>query len=147
MLATLNGSSLLPSPVPFPVTFTGNQPVPQLVRLVSNAGNAPVRLLNVEMWQSADGGTSPNVRCSDVDAGPCALFNWITPPTFPVLLEGTSVPSALIDKVVGTLAYGTLDDAGVYQVPSQQQRVFAVVGTSDPYTPTVTVAIIGRLQP
>lgn len=146
MLATLTGASLLSDPVPNAVTFTGNSPQPQDVTLVSNTGGGPVRLLSVELWQSADGGTTPTDRCSTVTAGPCIHYGWVGAPTLPLLLEGTTIPGGRVNKVVGRLAYGALDDAGIYVVPSQEQRVFAVVGTSDPYTPTVTVPIIGRSQ-
>ncbi len=146
MLATLTGASLLSEPVPNAVTFTGNSPVPQDVSLVSNTGDGPMRLVTVELWQSADGGATPTDRCASVDAGPCVHFNWVAGPTLPVLLEGTTVPGARINKIVGRLSFGALDDAGMYQVPSQEQRVFAVVGTTDPYTPRVTVPITGRQQ-
>ena len=147
MLATLTGSSLLSDPVPFPVTFTGNSPVPQDVSLVTNTGDGPVRLLSAELWQSADGGTTPGVRCADVDAGPCTAFAWVAGPTLPVLLEGTNIPGGRISKKVGTISYGAFDpDGGMYWPPSQEQRVFAIVQTTDPYTPTVTVPIIGRSQ-
>ncbi len=145
MLATLTGSSLLSDPVPFPVTFTGNAPAPQDVSLVTNTGDGPVRVVTAELWQSADGGNTPTVKCSDVDAGPCVHFAWVAGPTLPVLLEGTNLPGGRISKKVGTISYGTLD-AGVYYPPSQEQRVFAIVGTTDPYSPTVTVPIIGRNQ-
>jgi hypothetical protein len=145
MLATLTGNSILADPVPFPVTFTGNAPMPQDVSLVTNTGNGPVRLLNAALWQSADGGNTPGVRCSDVDAGPCTHFAWTEGPTLPVLLEGTNVPGGRISKKVGQISYGTLD-GGVYYPPSQEQKVFAIVETTDPYTPTVTVPITGRLQ-
>jgi hypothetical protein len=151
MLATLSGNSLLADPLPFPVTFTGNSPMPQDVSLVVNTGDGPVRLRSVELWQSADGGLTPGVRCSQVDAGACTHFEWVAGPTLPVLLEGTNVPGVRVSKVVGRLAYGELTDAGeglpmVYVPPSQEQRVWAIVETSDPYVPTVTVPIIGRLQ-
>ena len=145
MLATLTGNSLLADPVPFPVTFMGNSPVPQDVSLVTNTGDGPVRLITAELWQSADGGTTPGVRCSDVDAGPCVHFAWAQGPTLPVLLEGTNVPGGRVSKKVGTLSYGTLD-AGLWVPPSQVQQVFVLVGTSDPYSPTVTVPIVGRVQ-
>jgi hypothetical protein len=145
MLATLTGGSILSAPVPFPVTFTGNSPVPQNVSLVTNTGDGPVRVLSAELWQSDDGGLIPNVRCADADAGPCTHFAWVTGPMVPLLLEGTNIPGGRISKLVGTLSYGELD-GGVYYPPSQEQRVFAIVGTSDPYSPAITVPIIGRLQ-
>ena len=147
MLVTLTGSSVLPDPVPFPVTFTGNSPVPQDVSLVTNTGDGPLRLLTAELWQSADGGLTPGVRCADVDAGPCAYFGWFQGPTLPVLLEGTNIPGGRINKKVGAISYGIFNpDGGLYTPPSQEQRVWAIVGTTDPYAPTVTVPIIGRLQ-
>jgi hypothetical protein len=146
MLATLTGASLLSDPVPNTVTFTGNNPVPQDVTLVSNTGDGPVKLLTAELWQSADGGLTPTDRCSAVTAGPCTHFRWSMGPTLPVTLDGTPSPTMRTSRVVGQLEYGTVDDAGMRQVPSQEQRVFAVVGTSDPYTPTVTIPIVGRLQ-
>lgn len=146
MLATLTGNSLLADPVPFPVSFMGNSPAPQDVSLVTNTGDGPVRLLTAELWQSTDGGMTPGARCSDVDAGPCTHFAWVEGPTLPVLLEGTNIPGGRISKKVGRISYGTLNDAGMYVPPSQEQRVFAIVGTSDPYSPTVTVPIVGRLQ-
>lgn len=145
MLATLTGSSLLSDPVPFPVTFTGSSPAPQDVSLVTNTGNGPMRLLTAELWQSADGGNTPSVRCANVDAGPCVYFAWGQGPTLPVLLEGTNLPGGRISKKVGTISFGTLD-GGMYYPPSQEQRVFAIVETTDPYSPTVTVPIIGRSQ-
>lgn len=147
LLATITGSSVLSAPVPSPVTFTGNSPVPQDVSLVGNTGNGPVRLVTTELWQSADGGTNADVRCSDVEAGPCVYFAWVQGPTLPVLLEGTNILCGRVSKKVGTIAYGTFNaDGGLYTPPGQEQRVFAIVGTSDPYVPTVTVPIIGRLQ-
>ncbi len=146
MLATLTGTSVLSEPVPNAVTFTGNSPTPQDVTLVSNTGDGPVRLLAAELWQSEDGGMTPTVRCSAVSAGPCTHYAWLNGPNLPQLLEGTNVPGARINKVIGRLAYGELNDAGMYQVPSQEQRVWVVVDTSDPYTPKVAVPIVGRLQ-
>jgi hypothetical protein len=74
-------------------------------------------------------------------------FAWVAGPTVPVLLEGTNIPGGRISKEVGTISYGAFDpDGGMYWPPSQEQRVFAIVQTSDPYTPTVTVPIIGRIQ-
>lgn len=146
MLATLTGSSILPEPVAFPVTYTGNRPMPQDVSLVSNTGDGPVRLLAAELWQSADGGATPGERCADVDAGPCTYFAWTEGPTLPVLLEGTNLPGGRVSKKVGKLAYGTLDADGGYEAPGQQQRVFVIVDTTDPYTPQVIVPITGRFQ-
>ena len=147
MLATLTGNSVLADPVPFPVTFTGNSPMPQDVSLVTNTGDGPLRLVSAELWQSADGGLTPGVRCADVDAGPCTWFGWVEGPTLPVLLEGTNLPGGRISKKVGRISYGTFNpDGGLYTPPSQEQRVFAIVGTTDPYAPVVTVPIIGRLQ-
>ncbi len=147
MLVTLTGNSILPQPLPFPVTFTGNSPVPQDVSLVTNTGNGPVKLLAAELWQSADGGQTPGVRCSDVDAGACTWFAWTAGPTLPVLLEGTNLSGGRISKKVGTIAYGAFEpDGGFYTPPSQEQRIWVIVDTTDPYTPKVTVPIIGRLQ-
>jgi hypothetical protein len=147
MIATLTGNSVLADPVPFPVTFTGNSPMPQDVSLVTNTGDGPLRLVSAELWQAADGGLTPGVRCADVDAGPCTWFAWVEGPTLPVLLEGTNLPSGRISKKVGRISYGRFNpDGGLYSPPSQEQRVFAIVGTTDPYAPVVTVPIIGRLQ-
>lgn len=146
MVATVTGASRLSDPQPNGVTFTGNNPAPQDVTLVSNTGDGPVRLLGVELWQSADGGLVPTERCSMVTGGACQWFSWASGPTLPVTLSGTTTPGGRISQVIGQLEYGTLDDAGVRVVPSQEQRIFAVVNTSDPYTPTVTVTISGRLQ-
>jgi hypothetical protein len=146
MIATLNGASLLSDPQPNTVTFTGNNPAPQDVTLVSNTGDGPVMLLQAELWQSADGGTTPTERCAVATGGPCQHFRFSTGPVLPVTLEGTPTPTQRVTRVVGQIEYGTLDDAGVRQIPSQEQRVYAVVNTSDPYTPVVTVQITGRLQ-
>lgn len=147
MLATFNGSSVLANPQPFQVTFTGNSPMPQDVSLVVNRGPGALRITGVSLWQSADGGPQPGVRCSDVDAGPCTQFAWLQGPTVPQVLEGTAVPTAGVTKQLGRLAYGSFNpDGGLYTPPSQEQRVWAVVETSDPYVPTLTVPIIGRLQ-
>jgi hypothetical protein len=146
LVATVSGGSLLSDPVANLVTFTGNNPAPQDVTLVSNTGSGPVRLLTAELWQSSDGGAVPTERCAVAMGGPCQYFRWASGPTLPVTLEGTTIPAGRVNQVVAQLEYGTLDDAGVRVVPSQEQRVLAVVGTSDPYTPTVTVPIVGRLQ-
>lgn len=147
MIATLTGNSIQAEPVPFPVTFTGNSPVPQDVSLVTNTGDGPVRLVSAELWQSADGGATPSVRCSQVDAGPCMHFGWVDGPTLPVLLEGTNLPGGRISKKVGTISYGRFEpDGGMWIPPSLEQRVWAVVQTSDPYVPVVNVPITGRLQ-
>ncbi|PZR04936.1 MAG: hypothetical protein DI536_33310 [Archangium gephyra] len=151
MLATLTGTSVLPNPEPFPITFTGNRPVPVDARLISNVGDGPVRLLSVSLRQSSDGGSVPDQDCSAVDAGPCSYFTWVAGPTLPVLLEGTTNLGQPVDKVVGRIAYGvwTVDpvtDAGMYIPPSQEQRIWAVVNTTDPYEPVVNVPITGRAQ-
>lgn len=146
MVATLTGASLLSEPVPNPVTFTGNSPLPQSVSLVSNTGDGPMRLTGAEFWQSNDGGLVPTDRCASVVGGPCQYFVWSTPPTFPVLLEGTNVPGGRVNKVLGQIAYGFIDDAGMPAVPPQEQRVFVIVDTTDPYTPKVVVPVTGRLQ-
>lgn len=147
MIATFNGSSVLANLQPFQVTFTGNSPMPQDVSLVVNRGPGPVRVVKAELWQSLDGGMQPGVRCADVDAGPCTHFSWIEGPTLPQVLEGTALPTAPVGRKIGRLAYGTYTvDGGVYVPPSAEQRVWAIVDTSDPYAPQLTVPIIGRLQ-
>ncbi len=151
MLATMTGGSMLSNPEPFPLTFTGNRPLPADARLASNTGDGPVRLLAVSLRQSSDGGTTPDTDCATVTSGPCQYFQWLSGPAVPTLLEGTNVPGDPVDKVLGRIAYGTwtIDpstDAGFYQPPSQEQRIWAIVETSDPYEPTVTVPIIGRMQ-
>ncbi|MGV3620062.1 MAG: choice-of-anchor D domain-containing protein [Archangium sp.] len=151
MLATLSGTSVLANPEPFPITFTGNRPVPIEARLVSNVGDGPVELLSVSLRQSFDGGSVPDQDCAGVDAGPCIYFSWVDGPTLPTLLEGTTVINQPVDKVLGRIAYGiwTVDpitDAGMYIPPSQVQKVWAVVNTSDPYEPVVNVPITGRSQ-
>lgn len=148
MIATITGASRLSNPQPNGVTFTGNNPAPQDVTLVSNTGDGPMRLLSVEFWQSADGGMMANQPCSAVDGGSCQWFKWSSPPTLPVTLLGTTTPGGRVSQVVGQIEYGVLPSDGgtVRIVPSQDQRVFAIVNTSDPYTPTVTVPISGRLQ-
>lgn len=147
MLATFNGSSVLANPQAFQVTFTGNSPMPQDVNLVVNRGPGALRVTGVSLWQSADGGQQPGVRCSDVDAGPCTHFAWLQGPTVPQVLEGTASPTAGVSKKLGRLAYGIFNpDGGLYTPPGAEQRVWAVVETADPYVPSVTVPIIGRLQ-
>lgn len=141
MAATLTGSSAISSVVPAVESFGGNSSRPKDVMLVLNKGSGPVKLLGVELWQSADGGSSPDVRCATVGAGPCTYFAWAPGVTFPVLLEGTLGSGT--GQVLGQIAYGTLD-AGTYYPPVQEQQVFAIVSTSDPYAPTVTVPIVGR---
>jgi hypothetical protein len=147
LVATLTGASLLAAPEPNGVTFTGNSPMPQDVTLVSNTGDGPVRLLSAALWQSSDGGLVPDEPCSMVMSGSCQFFTWLAGPTLPVVLEGTTAPGGRVQKQVGRLAYGVFEpDGGFYVPPSQPQRVFAIVETSDPYTPRVVVPIIGRLQ-
>ncbi len=147
LLATLTGASMLASPEPNGVTFTGNSPQPQDVTLVSNTGDGPVRLLAAALWQSSDGGLVPDEPCSTAVGGSCQYFAWVQGPTLPVLLEGTTVPGGRVQQQVGRISYGVYEaDGGFYVPPSQPQRVFAVVDTSDPYTPKVTVPILGRLQ-
>lgn len=151
MLATLTGASVLADPEPYPITFTGNSPLPIDARLVSNVGDGPVELRTVTLRQSSDGGNTPDVDCAAVDAGPCVYFAWVAGPNLPTVLEGTRVLGQPVDKVLGRIAYGTwtvdpITDAGTYVPPSQPQRIWAVVGTSDPYEPTVNVPINGRAQ-
>lgn len=145
LVATLTGASLLSAPEPNGVTFTGNSPVPQDVTLVSNTGDGPVRLLAASLWQSSDGGLVPDQPCASATSGSCQYFAWLSGPTLPVLLEGTT--GGRVQKQVGRISYGVYEaDGGFYVPPSQPQRVFAVVDTSDPYTPRVVVPISGRLQ-
>lgn len=146
LIFTLTGKSLLPSPQANPFTFTGNPPVPQDVTLVSNSGDGPMRVTAVALWQSADGGASPGVPCAQVDAGPCRYFSWADDPAarLPLVLEGTPTPSAPVAKVLGRLAYGTPQGDGGYEAPFGEFRVWAVVETSDPYSPRVAVPLTGR---
>lgn len=149
MFASLTGSSLLSNPEPYAITFTGNQPAPQTVNLVSNTGPGPLQVTGVSLRYAPDGGAVPTADCAGVTDAPCVYFAWLDGgAALPVVLEGARpLP---VSKPLRDLAYGTwtvdVTDAGYYVAPTTQQKVWAEVQTSDPYEPVVLVPIIGRLN-
>jgi hypothetical protein len=147
MIASLTGSSLLSNPEPYAVTFTGNQPAPQTVNLISNTGGGPLEVTAISLRYAPDGGATPTADCAGVTDAPCVYFTWLDGgATLPLVLEGARpLP---VSKPLRNLAYGTwtvdTTDAGYYVAPMTQQKVWAEVQTSDPYEPAVLVPIIGR---
>jgi hypothetical protein len=147
MIASLTGSSLLANPEPYAVTFTGNQPAPQTVNLISNTGGGPLEVTGISLRYAPDGGATPTADCAGVTDAPCVYFAWLDGgATLPLVLEGAHpLP---VSKPLRDLAYGTwtvdVTDAGYYVAPTTQQKVWAEVQTSDPYEPVVLVPIIGR---
>jgi hypothetical protein len=149
LLASLTGSSLLSNPEPYGITFTGNQPAPQTVNLISNTGFGPLQVTDISLRYATDGGAVPNADCEGVVAAPCVYFAWLDGgATLPVTLEGARplpVSKPLRDLAYGTWTVGT-NDAGYYVAPSAEQKVWARVQTTDPYEPVVLVPITGRQQ-
>src|SRR5262249_15633221 len=78
------------------------------------------------------------------DTSDCARFLWAPGQApsdiLPVTLDGGGNSSVPSEQVVGKLFLGCLPDGGWPTAPTRY-KVYALVSTSDPYAPVVTVPI------
>ncbi len=146
------GRSLLPAGVGSDISIAGATPVSLNFLGVLNRGSAPLRVRSAELWQGEalpDGGrgATPFERCANATSGDCAVFAWQEghdPATvLPLTLDGTPLPDLPTSAVLGRLTFGPTD-AGVMPQQGTEYRVFSVVETDDPYTPTVVSTVRAR---
>ena len=170
LLATLTGTSILPSAKPKTVNIgQAGQPtdvplgMPIPVELVTNEGLAPLTLNSVELWEELpaylpDGGTYDgggpeggllsmcNPASTTYEFSDCARFQWAPGQSpaqlLPVTLDGGRMPGNPSQATVGRLFIGCLNDGGSCPPNATRYKVIAIVNTSDPYAPRVAVPII-----
>jgi hypothetical protein len=149
------GTASSPATVPCNAPFFG----------ASNAGDAPLKITKVELWEefpSLDGGDAggptggffqPCVAGSP--GSPCEVFVWDKgdggdPNQYaPHSLNPTTNPNQPTQRQLGSLTFGPggrgCVDAGA-ACPNTGYRIYAVVSTDDPYSPTVISKIAGYGQ-
>ncbi len=126
---------------------------------VNNGGDAPLKVLKVEIWQEfnpsfGDGG-GPNGGifqiCDPLNpSGDCAAFTWKNVDggnpnqLAPHKIGPTTNPMNPTQVQIGRLAFGEAClDGGLTSCPNTPFRVYAVITTDDPYSPTVVAKISG----
>ncbi len=158
LLVILDGKSLLPRGVPQDVTFQGTVPLESNFIGVGNAGDAPLRVTSVALWQAEylalpDGGvgrgTVPFEQCIGGSTGDCATFAWAPGQdpnaSLPTTLAGTSNPVSPTTRTLGRIVFGPAD-AGTQPLLNREYRVFAVITTDDPYNPQVVCSVRGTAR-
>jgi hypothetical protein len=159
LLMTLTGGSLLPAAKAKPVNIgQANAPaaipfnLPLGVELVTNEGQAPLTLTSADLFEDCgmtDGGCLNS--CANADAGAnCKGFIWadggIPSQLLPVTLDGGANAGMPSQKVIGKLFVGCAANDGSCPTAVTHLKVYAVVQTSDPYAPTVTVPLNAYVQ-
>ena len=126
---------------------------------VNNGGDAPLKVTKVELWQEFNisfgdgGGPTGGIfqACDPMNpSGDCAAFTWKNidggnPNQYaPHTLAATSSPSSPTQIQLGRLAFGEAClDGGLTSCSNTAFKVYAVITTDDPYSPTVTAKISG----
>ncbi len=151
LILNLTGQSQLPKGVSQDITFNATPPVEQDFKGLGNAGDAPLTVTGVALWMGAANdagvrGTTPGEACTAASTGDCAMFSWAPDAgplgALPVVLAGTTNPSAPTTQVLGRIVFGA-DDAGVKPQLGKPYTVFAVITTNDPWAPRVVSTIKG----
>jgi hypothetical protein len=153
LIVNFTGQSLLPRGVPQDITMSGTVPVTAEFNGVGNAGDAPLRVRQVALWQSeflVDGGRGdvPYERCEATSTGDCRFFHWTSDGgdpnlRLPLVLPGTPNTSAPTRVALGRIDFGPAPDGGVSPQLNRPYAVFAVIDTDDPYLPQVVARISG----
>lgn len=156
LILNLTGQSLLPRGVPQDITMTGTVTLTADFYGVGNAGDAPLLVQNISLWQPeflVDGGrgTVPFELCDDLSTGDCRFFHWSADggdPNggLPKSLAGTSNTSVPTRQVLGKIEFGPAPDGGVSPQLNKEYGVFAVIQTSDPYLPQVIARVRGTAR-
>jgi hypothetical protein len=141
---SLTGGSLLPRGVPQDITMSGTLPLKEGFFGVGSAGEAPLRVTDISLYQAAflaDGGRSAgpdlaNGLCDPLAQFDCRLFSWDDGgvPALPRTLAGTSNTSVPVKALLGRIVFGA---GSTTLTPGVEYTVFAVITTSDPYSPQV----------
>ena len=129
---------------------------------VNNGGDAPLKVTKVELWQEFDrsfgDGGGPNGGIFQIcdalnPAGDCAAFSWKNvdggnPNQYaPHSVAATSNPMNPTQVQLGRLAFGEAClDGGLTSCSNTSFKLFAVITTDDPYSPTVITKISGYGQ-
>lgn len=156
LIVNLTGQSLLPRGVPQDISMTGVVPLSADFYGVGNAGDAPLWVQSVSLWQAEflpDGGrgTVPFEPCDDQSTGDCRFFHWSADggdpnAGLPKSLPGTSNTSVPTRQVLGKIEFGPAPDGGVSPQLNKEYVVFAVIQTSDPYQPQVVARLRGTAR-
>lgn len=153
LILNLTGQSLLPRGVPQDITMTGTVTLTADFYGVGNAGDSPLQVRSVSMWQAEfllDGGRGqvPFEQCDPMSTGDCRFFHWSTDGGDPNLrlprsLAGTTNTSVPTREVLGKIEFGPAADGGISPQLNKDYGVFAVIDTSDPYLPQVIARVRG----
>ncbi|MEW5738426.1 MAG: choice-of-anchor D domain-containing protein [Myxococcota bacterium] len=153
VIVNFTGQSLLPRGVPQDITMSGTVPLSAEFYGVGNAGDAPLQVRQVALWQSeflVDGGrgTVPFELCEPTSTGDCRFFNWSADGgdpnlRLPLTLAGTPNTSVPTRLALGRIEFGPAPDGGVSPQLNRPYSVFAVIDTDDPYLPQVIARISG----
>lgn len=175
ILLTADGTSRLPRGlnVDWSCGYVGS---PQLVPCkydfygVSNAGDAPLRVLSVELYEELpnqpdggmQGGNGPNggafQPCDFSNPfSDCVRFAWQSrdggDPNqhAPHTIAPSPNPPQASKVVIGTMVFGPNGSASCFAdggaCPNQLYRIYAVIQTDDPYAPTVISRVQGVAAP
>jgi hypothetical protein len=149
LILNLTGNSLLPRGVGQDITMSGSVPLRGDFFGVGNAGEAPLRVTDVKLYQAeflADGGRSagPDFAtglCDQFASFDCRFFGWadggVPNSVLPRTLSGTTNVSVPVRELLGYVTFG----AGAAPQLNREYTVFAVVTTSDPYSPLVIAKV------
>ena len=156
IIVNLTGQSLLPRGVPQDITMTGTVTLSADFYGVGNAGDAPLDVRQVSLWQAeylVDGGRGdvPYELCDSTSTGDCRFFHWSVDggdpnQRLPRSLPGTSNTSVPVRAVLGRIEFGPAPDGGQSPQLNREYGVFAVIGTSDPYLPQVIARVRGTAR-
>jgi hypothetical protein len=156
LILNLTGSSLLPRGVQQDIVMSGTVPLKVDFIGVGNAGDAPLRIDDIKLYQAeflADGGrgAGPDFAtgvCDEFASFDCRFFGWddggVPNARLPRTLAGTNNVSVPVKEPLGRLVFGGGGEDGGVPSNLQQNReytVFAVITTNDPYAPQVVAKI------
>lgn len=150
LILLLTGGSMLPRAVPQDITMSGTLPLHSDYYGVGNAGEAPLQVSDVRLFQAeylADGGrgTGPDYAaglCQGASGGDCRYFTWAVggAPVLPKTLGGTTNSGAPTKTLLGTIVFGA-DSTGL--IPHRDYFIYAVATTNDPYAPLIVSRVRG----
>lgn len=155
LILNLTGQSVLPRGVPQDIVMNGTVPLTVDFLGVGNAGEAPLRVTQVSLWQAEfllDGGrsTTPYELCDPMSTGDCRFFHWAPGndpnTTLPRSLAGTPNVSVPTREILGRIVFGAALDGGVAPLTNREYGVYAVIDTNDPYAPQVIARVRGTAR-
>jgi hypothetical protein len=152
LILNLTGNSLLPRGVPQDITMSGTVPLKGDFFGVGNAGEAPLRVTGIQLYQAdflPDAGRSagPDFAtglCDATASFDCRFFSWdpdggVPSAVLPKTLAGTTNTSVPVRELLGRIIFGA--PTGMPPVNNVEYTVFAVMTTNDPYAPQVIAKI------